>query len=79
MCKDQESIQSITTSDPEYQWESDKLTVRHHKREPQTISTRLNAVGRNYARCQVQGHSDPIIVWDTSLSKVASSSQIWDS
>ena len=26
-CKDQESIQSSTTPDPEYQWESDKLTV----------------------------------------------------
>ena len=25
-CKDQESIQSSTTPDPEYQWESDKLT-----------------------------------------------------
>ena len=23
-----------TTPDPGYQWESDKLTVRHHKREP---------------------------------------------
>ena len=33
-CKDQESIQSSTTPDPGYQWESDKLTVRHHKREP---------------------------------------------
>ena len=25
-CKDQESIQSSTTPDPGYQWESDKLT-----------------------------------------------------
>ena len=33
-CKDQESIQSSTTTDPGYQWESNKLTVRHHKREP---------------------------------------------
>ena len=33
-CKDQESIQSSTTYDPGYQWESDKITVRHHKREP---------------------------------------------
>ena len=32
--KDQESIQSSTTPDPGYQWESDQLTVRHHKREP---------------------------------------------
>ena len=29
-----ESIKSSTTPDPGYQWESDKLTVRHHKREP---------------------------------------------
>ena len=33
-CKDQESIQSSTTSDPGYKWESDKLTVGHNKREP---------------------------------------------
>ena len=32
--KDQESIQSSTTPDPGYQWESNKLTVRHHNREP---------------------------------------------
>ena len=31
--KDQELIQSSTTPDPGYQWESNKLTVRHHKRE----------------------------------------------
>ena len=29
-CKDQESIQSSTTPDPVYQWESNKLTVRDH-------------------------------------------------
>ena len=28
--KDQELIQSSTTPDPGYQWESNKLTVRHH-------------------------------------------------
>ena len=33
-CNDQESIQSSTTPNPGYQWESDKLTVRHQKREP---------------------------------------------
>ena len=32
--KDQESIQSSTTPDPGYQWESNKLLFRHHKREP---------------------------------------------
>ena len=31
--KDQESTQSSTTPDPGYQWESNKLTVRHHRRE----------------------------------------------
>ena len=30
--KVQEPIQSSTTSDPVYQWESNKLTIRHHKR-----------------------------------------------
>ena len=32
-CKDQESKHSSTTPDTGYQWESGKLTVRHHKRE----------------------------------------------
>ena len=32
--KDQKSIQSNTTPDPGYQWESDNFTIRHHKREP---------------------------------------------
>ena len=32
--KDQESIQLSTTPDPGYQWESDNVTTRHHKREP---------------------------------------------
>ena len=32
--KYQESIQSSTTPDPGYQWESDNFTIRHHKREP---------------------------------------------
>ena len=32
--KDQDSIQSSTTPDPGYQWESDNVTIRHHKREP---------------------------------------------
>ena len=31
--KDQESIQSSTTPDTRYQWESDNVTIRHHKRE----------------------------------------------
>ena len=31
--KDQESIQSSTTADPGYQWESDNFSIRHHKRE----------------------------------------------
>ena len=32
--KDHGSIHSSTTPDPGYKWESNKLTVRHHKREP---------------------------------------------
>ena len=31
--KDQESIQSSTTPDTGYQWESDNFTIRHHKRD----------------------------------------------
>ena len=31
--KDQESIQSSTISDPGYQWKSDNVTIRHHKRK----------------------------------------------
>ena len=29
--KYQDSIQSSTTPDPGYQWESDNFTIRHHK------------------------------------------------
>ena len=29
--KDQESIQSSTSPDPGYQWESENVTIRHHK------------------------------------------------
>ena len=32
--KDRGSILSSTTPDPGYQWESDNITIRHHKREP---------------------------------------------
>ena len=32
--KDRESIQSSTTADPGYQWESDNVTIRRHKRDP---------------------------------------------
>ena len=39
MGKDQESIQSSTTPDPGYQWESDNVTIRHHKREPSQNTT----------------------------------------
>ena len=41
--KNQESIQSSTTPDQGYQWESNKLTKGHHKREPsgQPFSIRL--------------------------------------
>ena len=40
------------------------------------ICTRLNAVSRNKVRGQVQGHSDPIMVCDTSTSQDASTHQI---
>ena len=40
--KNQESILSSTTPDPGYQWEKDKITITHHKREPrgQTFPSR---------------------------------------
>ena len=43
--KNQESIQSSTTHDPGYQWESNGPLIRHHKREPrghpsQQVTTR---------------------------------------
>ena len=34
--KYQESIQSSTTPDTGYQWESDNVKIRHHKREPRS-------------------------------------------
>ena len=38
--KDQESIHNqASTPDPGYQWESDKFTIRHHKREPRGPSS----------------------------------------
>ena len=42
--KDQESIQSSTTPDPGYQWESDNVTNRHHKREPRGQPFRRNII-----------------------------------
>ena len=36
--KDLEWIQSSTTHDPGYQWERNKLTIRHHK-ESQEVSS----------------------------------------
>ena len=39
--KDQESIQSSTTPDPGYQWESNKLTIRHHNTHPQVFFVNL--------------------------------------
>ena len=42
--KDQESVQSSTTPDPEYQWESDNVTIRHHKRVPRQQVTAVLVV-----------------------------------
>ena len=42
MCKDQESIQSSTTPDPGYQWESDKFAVRHMRSLIRAFASRLN-------------------------------------
>ena len=42
--KNQEPIQSSTSPDSGYQWESNKLTIRHHKREPRGQPFRVLAV-----------------------------------
>ena len=34
------------TPDPEHQWESDKLTVRHHKREPRVRHFPIGILGQ---------------------------------
>ena len=44
--KDQESIQSSTTPDTRYQWESNNFTIRHHKQEPKVrLSLKPNSWG----------------------------------
>ena len=45
--KDQESIQSSTTPDPGYQWESNKLLVRHHKRGQDNLQIYCNNILSN--------------------------------
>ena len=42
--KDQESIQSSTTADLGYQWESNKLNIRIHKREPKFTGFTVNGM-----------------------------------
>ena len=44
-----------TTPDPGYQWESDKLTVRHHKREP---TGQPFPAGDHEAHINTQRHSN---------------------
>ena len=46
--KVQESIQSSTTPGPGYQWESNKLIIRHHKREPIGQVSRFPACYHNF-------------------------------
>ena len=48
-CEDQEPMQSSNTPDPGYQCESDKLTVRHHKREPRGQCALWSPVGKGLA------------------------------
>ena len=54
--KDRESIQSSSTLDPGYQWESDNFTIRHHKREPDKHDPqkkdRLGTVSKKYWRAK---------------------------
>ena len=55
-CKYQESTQSSTTPNPGFQWESDKLTVRHHKREPR-VSLFPAGDHKAYINRRTQRHS----------------------
>ena len=50
--KDQESIQSSSTLDPGYQWESNKLTIRHHKLSSLKVLS-----------FQIQARADPDQMW----------------
>ena len=60
--KDQESIQSSTTPDTGYQWESDELTIRHHKRERQEVSPfpagdKIKVKSLVYSRAKTKGNT----------------------
>ena len=46
--KNQESIQSSITPDPEYRWESDNFTIRHHKQEvsPLPVGDQKTSINR---------------------------------
>ena len=54
--QDQESIQSSTTLDPEYQWESDKLTV-DTTNESQEVSPFPAGDHKAYINKRAQRHS----------------------
>ena len=56
--KDQESIQSSTTHNPGYQWESNKLTVRYHKRKPR---------GQDDLQIYYSSASDTVLLKGTEL------------
>ena len=53
--KDQESIQSSTTPDPGYQWESDNAIIRHHKQEPRSVLSQ-QVTTRHQQTDKSQGH-----------------------
>ena len=53
-CKDQVLIQSSTTPDQGYQWESDKFTVRHYKREPRGQSFTSRCPQSTYKQTRTQ-------------------------
>ena len=55
-CKDQESIQSSTTPDPGYQWESDKLIV-DTTNESQEVSSFPAGYPKAHINRRAQRHS----------------------
>ena len=73
--KYQESIHSSTTPDPGYQWESNKLTIRLHKREPRgqpfpstwpqgiNIQTRTKAYNKHKTEITWMIHKSTALEW----------------
>ena len=76
--KDQESIQSSTTPDLGYQWESDNITIRHHKREPRGQPSVLFVGRKQTVEIQIRRRRTWRLIWVSTvcLQKVISNLNI---